>query len=81
MAHTAAPDNRSESQMTCGPSANHVLLRPGLQGGFPAYKKGVSPVHVGGSKCVNTDTHGCGDLVWQEYMSLLAGHCEGGYSC
>lgn len=38
-------------------------------------------VHAGESKCVNTDTHGCGDLVWQVDMSLLAGHCEGGYSC
>lgn len=44
-------------------------------------KKGESLVHVGGSKCVNTATHGCRDLVWQEYMSFLAGHCEGGYSC
>lgn len=64
-----------------GPSANHVLHSPGLQAGFPAYKKGVSAVHLGGSKCVNTDTHGCGDLVWQEYTSFLAGYCEGGYSC
>lgn len=48
---------------------------------FQRIKKGVSPVHAGGSKCVNTDTHGCGDLVWQEYMSFLAGYCEGGYSC
>lgn len=79
MADTAAPDNRFGSQMTRGPSANHVLLS--LQGGFPAYQKGVSPVHAGGSKYVNTDTHGCGDLVWQEYMPFFAGHCEGGYSC
>lgn len=76
------PDNRLGSQMTCGPSANHVLLSSSLQGGFPAYKKkkkekkGVSAVHVGGSKCVNANTHGCGDLVWQEYMSFLSGHCD-----
>lgn len=38
-------------------------------------------VHAGESKSVNTDTDGCGDLVWQVDMSLLAGHCEGGYSC
>lgn len=83
MAHTAAPDNRFGSQMTCQPPANRMLLGAGLQGEFSAYKKkeGVSPVHAGGSKCVNTDTHGCGDLVWQEYMSFLAGYCEGGYSC
>lgn len=81
MAHTAAPDNRFASRMTCRPTANHMLLSAGLQGGFSACKKGVSAVHAGGSKCVNTDTHGCGDLVWQEYMSFLAGYCEGGYSC
>lgn len=81
MAHTAAPDNRLGFRMTCRPSTNHMLLSPGLQCGFPAFKKGVSLVYVGGSKCVNTDTHGCEDLVWQEYMSFLAGHCEGGYSC
>lgn len=38
-------------------------------------------VHAGESKCVNTDTHQCRDLVWQVYMSLLARYCEGGYSC
>lgn len=67
-----------------GRPANHMLLGAGLQGEFSAYKKkkkGVSPVDAGGSKCVNTDTHGCRDLVWQEYMSFLAGYCQGGYSC
>lgn len=38
-------------------------------------------VQEGESKCVNTDTHERRDLVWQVYMSLLAGYCEGGYSC
>lgn len=43
--------------------------------------KGCVVVHAGEIKCVNTDTHECRDLVWQVYMSLLAVHCEGGYSC
>lgn len=43
--------------------------------------KGCVVVHVGESKCVNTDTHERRDLVWQVYKSLLAGYCEGGYSC
>lgn len=42
---------------------------------------GSTVLHAGERKCVNTDTHECKDLVWQVYMFLLAGYCEGGYSC
>lgn len=40
-------------------------------------------VQAGESKCVNTDTHECRDRsgLASIYMPLLAGYCEGGYSC